>query len=196
MEVMARPCEFDRSEVVAAAMKVFLSKGYEATSIDDLTTTLGISRASLYNSFGDKRGLLMAAFCCAGDEGRRMRESALSNNAPVREVLRSFLESIVKMNRSQKAGRGCFFLTLGAELASTDPDVSRWVREVLDEHREMFATLLRRAQKSGELQAGADVGALAAALTGTLVSILTLVRVHPEPDLLRNITDQAIAAVR
>lgn len=192
---MARPCEFDRSDAVAAAMKVFLSKGYEATSIDDLTSALGISRASLYNSFGDKRGLLMAAFCCADDQGQRMREDALASSKPVRDIIRSYFEGIVKLNRDREDARGCFYLTLGAELASADPEIGSRVRNSLEAHRQTFTTLLERALQSGELAKSANIKDLAAALTGTLVSVLTLVRVHPDPVLLSAVIDQAVTTL-
>ena len=51
---MARPKEFDEETVLATAVQQFWLHGYEATSIRDLATTMGIANASLYNAFGDK----------------------------------------------------------------------------------------------------------------------------------------------
>ena len=58
---MGRPPTFDRTEVVRAAATAFLETGYEGTSIDDLVRRTGLHRGSLYQAFGSKRGLFVAA---------------------------------------------------------------------------------------------------------------------------------------
>jgi TetR/AcrR family transcriptional repressor of nem operon len=54
---VARPREFDETSVLDAAMNCFWSHGYETTSVRDLANQMGITGASLYNAFGDKRSL-------------------------------------------------------------------------------------------------------------------------------------------
>jgi TetR/AcrR family transcriptional repressor of nem operon len=54
---MARPREFDEITAVEAATSCFWRDGYEATSVRDLVARMGITGASLYNAFGDKRSL-------------------------------------------------------------------------------------------------------------------------------------------
>ena len=58
---MPRPREFDESDVVAAARDEFWSRGYAATSVDDLTAVTGLGKGSLYGAFGDKHGLFLRA---------------------------------------------------------------------------------------------------------------------------------------
>ena len=135
---MSRPCEFDREKAADAAMNLFLAKGYEATSIEDLTAALGISRASLYNSFGDKHGLLMEAFSRAEQEGCALQSQALAAPGPVRDVIRSFYKSLVESHLRRRKGRGCFFLTLGAELASGDAVIRERVHRNLDRTCSLF----------------------------------------------------------
>jgi len=57
-----RPREFDIDEVALSASQVFWEQGYHATSIEALCKATGLMRGSLYGAFGDKRGLLAAAF--------------------------------------------------------------------------------------------------------------------------------------
>ncbi|MFE2185198.1 helix-turn-helix domain-containing protein [Streptomyces sp. NPDC059455] len=58
---MARRKEFDPEVALDAAMRLFWRNGYEGTSTSDLVDELGIARASLYGTFGSKRGLYLAA---------------------------------------------------------------------------------------------------------------------------------------
>ena len=58
---MARPRTFDESDVVAAARDEFWSRGYAATSVDDLTAATGLGKGSLYGAFGDKHSLYLRA---------------------------------------------------------------------------------------------------------------------------------------
>jgi len=58
---MGRPYEFDREETLSKAMELFWEKGYKATSIEDLVDRMGIRRGSIYNTFGDKHYLIIAA---------------------------------------------------------------------------------------------------------------------------------------
>ena len=58
---MARPRGFDEDKVIKKAMTIFWKQGYEATSIRDLEEATGLSRISIYNTFGDKEGLFLRA---------------------------------------------------------------------------------------------------------------------------------------
>ena len=58
---MGRPRSFDEHTVIEAACAAFNDLGYEATSVDDLLHATGLHRGSLYQAFGSKRGLFLAA---------------------------------------------------------------------------------------------------------------------------------------
>lgn len=61
---MGRPRSFDEQKVVASAAELFVQFGYEATSVDDLVTATGLHRGSLYQAFGSKRTIFLAALGC------------------------------------------------------------------------------------------------------------------------------------
>ena len=59
---MVRSRSYDEHEVLAGAMQAFRRNGYAGVSIPDLEVATGLSAGSIYNSFGDKRGMFLAAF--------------------------------------------------------------------------------------------------------------------------------------
>src|SRR5207244_9423107 len=96
--MVGRPKEFDRDAVLVRARDVFWAKGYDGTSLDDLTEAMGLGRASLYNEFGDKHSLFIQAL----DRYRRERfaqitealESASSARAGIEAVFRGTVKSL------------------------------------------------------------------------------------------------------
>ncbi len=188
---MARPIEFDREEAIAKAMALFLQKGYEATSIEDLTRALGISRASLYNSFGDKRALMLESLGCAERLSAEMRKGALGSPGGAREVLEKFFRDLQSANRARRHSPGCIFLTIGAELGSSDPEVRFRVEKTLEASRMLFREILERERKWKP----AEIEKKSAALLGLLVSVLMLTRVHPDPQLVDAVIGQGLAVL-
>src|ERR1700674_266810 len=69
MLVMARPKEFDREDALRRAIPVFWKKGFARTSTEDLVAAMGIGKQSLYDTFGDKRGLFLEALRTYNSEG-------------------------------------------------------------------------------------------------------------------------------
>src|SRR5688500_18902266 len=84
---MARHKEFDKAEVLEKAMLLFWRQGYEATSVRDLIEATGISSSSLYESFGDKRALYLAALrlYCQGEAASF--QAMIRQHVSLKEVL-------------------------------------------------------------------------------------------------------------
>ena len=54
---MGRHREFDIEKAIAIATNLFWEKGYEGTSLSELTKAIGITPPSFYFAFGSKEGL-------------------------------------------------------------------------------------------------------------------------------------------
>ena len=184
---MARPLEFDKNNVAERAMCVFLRHGYEGASVEDLTRELDISRASLYNSFGDKRGLMLAALACAEQRGEEMRAGLLAEPGSAADALGTALRRIVALHRQGITPPGCLMLQLGTELASADAEVQSRVERNLDGQRHAFRLL---AEREGRWSA-AECDTIAGKLLGHITSLMVLVRVYPKPEVLEAIIREA-----
>lgn len=123
------------------ALERFLERGYEATSIGDLVTATGLSRASLYNAWGDKRGLFEAVL--DHYEARQMEKlrAYVAGATTPREALVRVLESVAGPND----GKGCLMINSGVELAGCDAAIEKRARESMAGVRAMFAEQLERA---------------------------------------------------
>ena len=92
---MARPREFDEDTVLEAAMRCFWAQGYDATSVRDLAAEMGITGASLYNAFGDKRSLYRRAWDRYLTHSVHDRMARLSDVPPLAAIA-GFFDEIVE----------------------------------------------------------------------------------------------------
>ena len=130
---MGRPREFDEAAVLDAAIEKFWVRGYEVTSVRELAEEMEIASASLYNAFGDKRGLYAKALNRYLDQTFRERIRRIEPAMPPRQALEAFLREIVKRSLGDKQRRGCLLVNSAIESAPFDPDFLRIVASFLDE---------------------------------------------------------------
>ena len=121
-----RPREFDVDEALAAALRVFWSKGYEGASLTDLTEAMGITRPSLYAAFGNKEALFRKALDLYEREKLAYVGEALA--APTsREVAERLLTGALEMQTSECEPRGCMrvisTISCGQEAESVRADL-------------------------------------------------------------------------
>jgi TetR/AcrR family transcriptional repressor of nem operon len=143
-----RPREFDKAEVLDAAMRLFWERGYERTGIADVVSATGVLRGSLYAAFGDKRGLFLAALdrYRAGWRASLKRLETDSVVPGLRGVLLQFVSAA-----GEAGGRGCMVGNTIGEAFVGDDMVRAAVRETLDEVAATLAAALRRGQEAGEV---------------------------------------------
>ena len=92
---MARPRGFDETVALDAAIECFRQRGYEATSVRDLTACMGIGPTSLYNTFGDKRALFVKALERYVNCTVRARLKRLESSLPPKEAVRTLIEDVI-----------------------------------------------------------------------------------------------------
>jgi AcrR family transcriptional regulator len=168
-----RPREFDVEQALDRAMEVFWRNGYEGTSIADLTTALGITRASLYGAFKSKDGLFRRVMDRyerrAGGYRRAAREAG-----SVGEAVRLLMEGPVELHGDAGNPKGC----LGVQGALATGPISRAARDDLAARRRLgergIRDRLARAQKDGELPASSDPAELARYLSALIYGMAIL----------------------
>lgn len=144
---MARPREFDEHAVLDAAVHRFWVHGYEATSVRELAQSMGITGASLYNAFGDKRSLFRKALAHYVAQSFGDRVSRFEH-LPPKDAITSFFQEIVERSISDKDRKGCLLVNSALEVAPHDPEFQETIAGVLVQV-EAFSTLCpgRTAQR-------------------------------------------------
>jgi AcrR family transcriptional regulator len=155
-----RPRQFDAEEALDRALEVFWRKGYEGTSLPDLTAAMGINRPSLYATFGNKEDLFGKALDRYAELRGAYVEAALAQPT-AKKVAECLLFGAVECLTSPRGPRGCFVVQ-GA-LACSDEAAS--VKAALVERRKSADAAVRRrfqkARAQGDLPKSADPAALA-----------------------------------
>ena len=119
---MPRAKEFDESEVLDQALEVFRVRGFKHTSFEDLTQGLGVSRQSIYDTYGDKNALFHAALRRYLERGLEFVGRKLDDRSPIREVLAGLFEGM-NSNNCGKSSPGCLMVNSMVELAPHDAEV-------------------------------------------------------------------------
>jgi AcrR family transcriptional regulator len=162
-----RPREFDVDEALAAALRVFWTKGYEAASLSDLTDAMGITRPSLYAAFGNKEALFRKALDLYEREKLAYVGEALTALTS-RQVVERLLRGALAMQTSDYEPKGCMRI-IGS--VSCGPE-SETIRADLMERRQSsqraLCERLEQAKTDGDLPQSSNVEGLCAHLIAIL----------------------------
>lgn len=190
---MARPREFDEEAALAAAIDCFWSRGFEATSVRDLAARMGITGASLYNAYGDKRALYRRALdhyvsCSVGERIFRLE----STRRP-RDAIAGFLAEIVERSLNDAELKGCLLVNAAVEGAPHDAELQSAVVDVLRQIEAFFRRCVVAGQTDGTITPRHAADELAGLLLGVLMGIRVLARARPERPLLEGLLRPALA---
>ena len=188
-----RPREFNRDEALETAMRLFWDRGYEATSISDLTVAIGITPPALYGAFGDKKRLFLEAVERYETAVGCFAAKALTEEPTAELAIRSLLFGALKAFTDAKNPKGCL-VVLGATNCTAE---SMDIFEAVAERRRLAEVAVRArlsaGKKAGEFPKNVDVEALAGVVTATLYGIALKARDGAPRAKLRVIVNQLLA---
>ncbi len=192
---MARPQELETSEVLRKAMRVFWSKGYEAASLNDILQATGLSKSSLYASFGDKRELFLATFDAYRKERLWHLHRILNEGQPARACIESFFRQVLARSQDPASVHGCMTANEAVELAPHDEEIRQLVANDFQAIEEAFAQAIRRGQADGSIARHTEVHALARFLVVNLQGLEVMVRAKTARASLENTVSVMLSAL-
>jgi TetR/AcrR family transcriptional repressor of nem operon len=190
---MARPREFEETAVLEAAIQCFWAKGFEATSMRDLIERMGMTSASVYNAFGDKRALYRRALAHYLESSFGERVIRLETSLPPRQAIERFFVEIIDRSMNDAARRGCMMVNSALEAVPDAPEAQDIIDDFLTRAEGFFQRCVQAGQHDGSishLQPAQDLGRL---LLGVLLGIRVLARAKPQRPLLESVVRPVLA---
>jgi TetR/AcrR family transcriptional repressor of nem operon len=167
------------------AKNVFTEKGYNGTSMDDLVQATGLSRSSIYDTFGDKHGLFLktldqytaAQFC-------DLKQLQAKTDSPKKKI-RVIFDYVMKDILSDEDKKGCMLVNVSMEMSCVDKEIAKAALQNMEDMEEHFYKLLKEGQTKGEIAKKASPKALARYLYNSLMGLRIVGKSRPDADALR-----------
>ncbi|MDH3660332.1 MAG: TetR/AcrR family transcriptional regulator [Alphaproteobacteria bacterium] len=191
---LGRPREFDEDTALEQILDVFWVKGFEGTSLSDLTAATGLQKGSLYAAFGDKRAMYQKAFALYDRTVIDGAAAMLTTSGGPERTLDAFLQSAIDAAIKPKDRRGCFLCNATVDQAAVDAETEKAVQASLGRLRralqELLAKLPVTAIDADQRQAKAEH------LLGVYFGLNVMAKAgHPE-SALKQAKDDALLGIR
>ena len=180
-----RPLEFEPSEVARRALEAFWAAGFHEVSVPELERATGVVRTSLYNTFGNKRGVFDAALGAYLDDLFIEIDSQLTDATGGLDDIHAFLDTLEGWHVSGIPG--CFMINSMIEFADRDREVTSRGSFYLDKLRAGLLAALTRADRIGELEKSTSVDTAADRLLLVTIGLNTAARTGLDSDRLRTL---------
>ncbi len=171
---MARTTEFEPNVALERAVDVFWDKGYFDTSMDDLIKSMGVARYGVYNTWGNKRELFLAALKKYIDQRIGLMKGVLRKSDASIPEIKGFFKMLLKQPMDKHSG--CFACNAAIELAPHDQDVADLIRDMFAQLAGEFRTALGNAVDKGELKTEFKLDDLADYLANIIRSTMVMTR--------------------
>lgn len=188
-----RPREFQPVEAAQLALEAFWPRGFHEVSVPDLEKATGVVRTSLYNTFGNKRGLFDAALDTYLAQLYADIDAALTNSTGDLDDVHAFLDQLEQWHTSGIPG--CFMINSMVEFADNDADITSRGDDYLDKLRSGYLAALSRAQTKGLVAEQRSLDSAADQLLLLTIGLNMAARAGAGPDRLRTLHEAAHAAV-
>ena len=187
--------QFEPEVALFKAMEVFWERGYEAASLAQLLKQMGISRKSMYDTFGNKQSLFLKALeHYAQTELRLIREQLLASGSPMSN-LEQLLYSWQKAH-GQPESKGCLIGTCAADFNTSDVEIAPILRSYYRKLENIYYEAIALAQSAGELNPKASPRDLAKMLLYTTQGMALVGRVSDSKAMPQSVVSITIEALK
>jgi AcrR family transcriptional regulator len=188
-----RPRSFDTDKALDRAMHVFWRKGYDGTSLSDLTRAMRINAPSLYAAFGNKAALFGKVIdCYVAGPGRFIPKALEAPTA--RAVVEQLLKGVVGLQVAKNHPGGCLLVQSAVSAGDKTSRVRKEVMTRLAMAEGAIRKRLERAKSEGDLPRHANPADLARFVMAVLDGIAVAGATGASRKQLQNIAELALRA--
>lgn len=192
---MSRTKSFDESEVLDKAIQVFWRQGFNATSIQDLVDELGINRASLYDTWGDKHQLYLSALKRYRQNSSSWLLEKIRSEKPAVEILNDFLIKALDEAIYDQEKKGCFLVNAASEMCNSDQQVNQLFKENKNTLTKVLSELIKEAQMEGAIKNDQTPEVIASFLYTNVVGLRVLSKSEANPEELKSVISLALSSL-
>ncbi|WP_375446269.1 TetR/AcrR family transcriptional regulator [uncultured Fibrella sp.] len=192
---MARPKAFAEQDALHAAMETFWRKGYHHTSMQDLVDSMGINRASLYDTFTDKHTLYLNALERYRDLNCADMAEAIAGANTAQARIRAIFDRAIAETLDDQEHKGCFMTNATLEMLPHYADVKTIVADNYSQLDATFRQLLETGISTGEFKAELVSNQVVPFLMSQLSGIRVLGKANPDANLLHQVVTLALSVL-
>lgn len=193
---MARPRAFDETVALEKAMELFWQQGYHATSYGQLVDYMGVNRASLYSTFGDKQALFDKAVEQYTSQNQSRIKAFLATQTSVIEGLKKMILESLEDDLKDETPKGCFVVNTATDLQSGDRRTLKSLMEHKSEAESLFTAFIQRGQQQAEITTKQSAEELAAYIFALYGGIRVMVKLQPEYDYVASILETGLSVLK
>jgi TetR/AcrR family transcriptional repressor of nem operon len=192
---MPKTKQFDETQVLQKAGEVFWQKGYNGTSMDELVRATGLSRSSIYDTFGDKHGLFVRTIQLYKADQQAALTEYLKNGASPKKKIQALFHRLLQEILCDDHRKGCFLVNVVAELSGLDNIAITLAKDEMQKMEAMFLTWVAQGQETGEISNKFTPQALARHLQNSITGLRIAGQAMPDRAILEDIVKVALSVL-
>ena len=177
-------------------MTAFWSKGYEATSLQDLLDATGLSKSSLYQSFGGKQQLFGRCISAYTDRMVAMLRERLGSSGSATQFIHSVLTEIGSEGAHGQRPVGCLVMNTASEFGQREPVFAEWVDSGISRVRAVMLRAVEQGQRAGEISRSRSAAALADYLMSSIAGLRTMVKAGTPTKKVLGVVDLIVSTLK
>jgi len=194
MTLMARTASYDRDAALEAAMTLFWTKGFHATSLKDLEVVLNMKPGSIYAAFQSKEALFRATLDRYAKRMTGEMEALVARSASPLSALQRHLRGLADLAPCDRPSTACMLVKSLLE-APQDGELRTFISDHLDRVGQVIGSALEAAKSEGELPGHTDTDRLARRIQTYIFGLKVQAQRETDPARMRDLCDDLAAEI-
>jgi len=186
---MARHKEFDETAALEAAMHTFWARGYEGTSLHDLESSMGLTRTSIYNAFGNKRQLFNQSITHYHQTVLASLMEILDKAPTIQEGIRKFLNGIIDLHFREDSPGGCLVVLSVLEREQHETETVMMLEHIVEHMQKVLQARIKQARNAGQLAREIDARSLSTSIVTAATGMMVMAKAGFSRTALHRVSD-------